>query len=932
MNTKLVLGPFDKGLRKDVLPFVIDNNSFPTLVNAYQWRGRVKRKRGTQTLGRGTRYFNSTSVSYSLTSTITLDVDGIGNILTGFSLQTNGGVIPGTVTLVGFLGSVTYTDPTMDGYLTPTGTLGVNTIIYASGQITIPAQANQTVTAIFRYYPDLPSMGFRELNNTTLIEPGNIAFDTTYAYNVKNLFPYVIYDVSFYKNPPSDPDIAYVEKTNPTPVKWNGQNYQQFWTTNYQNALWATNGITVPFTTINVGMQFARADTITFVSQTATTIELIITNSPLVVGDFVFFNEWTSSSDANSQTLNFQTGFVTSATPNTAPYAAKTVIITLPDAALAADTYIPGIVQYLTNSSDITKDCIRWYDGDPTNEDPVTPILNGNKGWVNFCPPLSVDNYSIADLPRRKYYLVGGRMIFSYKDRLVVLGPVVQTSTDQPIYLQDTAIYSQNGTPYYTASFTGDPTLPTTIWNGLLLPDDQTAAANSWYEDVFGYGGFISAGRNIPITTMEFNEDVPIIGFKGGIQTRFIYTSDDIQPFLFYLINSEYGSSSTFSAINTDDGIITRGDRGLILTSQNTCGRIDLLIPDQVFGEMKTINNGNERMTAGRDFINEWIYFTYPASNIDYVFPTQTLFYNYRDQSWAVFNESYTCYGQFEKRTGFTWDTVGSIYPTWDDWNDTWDYGVSSLSKPLIVGGNQQGFLIIKGVGTGEEPSLYIKDISSITVTSPDHCLSTGDFIQIKNTIGTSSGIVNNQIFQVRVIDKDSFFILSDPSLEWTGTYFGGGTITRLYRPFIQTKQFPVAWEFARKTRIGVQQYLFTRTSDAEVQILIFLSQNQDNPYNIGPIYPAPNTVNSSLVYTTKLFTCPESSNLGLSQFKKNLQMPNALQQEQIWHRMNTSLIGDTVQIGITLSDDQMKNIDVVMDEIELHSIIMDLSPAGLLA
>ena len=86
-------------------------------------------------------------------------------------------------------------------------------------------------------------------------------------------------------------------------------------------------------------------------------------------------------------------------------------------------------------------------------------------------------------------------MIFSYKDRLVVLGPVVQTSTDQPIYLQDTAIYSQNGTPYYTASFTGDPTLPTTIWNGLLLPDDQTAAANSWYEDVFGYGGFISAGR-----------------------------------------------------------------------------------------------------------------------------------------------------------------------------------------------------------------------------------------------------------------------------------------------------------------------------------------------------------------------------------------------------------------------------------------------------
>ena len=30
----------------------------------------------------------------------------------------------------------------------------------------------------------------------------------------------------------------------------------------------------------------------------------------------------------------------------------------------------------------------------------------------------------------------------------------------------------------------------------------------------------------------------------------------------------------------------------------------------------------------------------------------------------------------------------------------------------------------------------------------------------------------------------------------------------------------------------------------------------------------------------------------------------------QIWHRMNTSLVGDTVQIGFTLSDDQMRSLD----------------------
>lgn len=919
MSQKLMLGPFDKGLRKDVLGFNIDNNSFPTLLNAYQWRGRVKRKRGTELLTRLRRYFNSGSVSYNTgTTTIALDGSGVANILNNASwtTQTNATLIPQTVQVT--IGANTYTDTNGDGILY---LLGVNsgTVLYKNGQITIVSEAGNSASATFWYYSDLPAMGFRNLNLNPSATPGNIAFDTTYSYNVLNVFPYTNYSVSFYKNPTTSG--SYTRKTNSTPVKWNGQNYQQFWTTNYQGAFWATNGITVPFLPTNIGMQFKPIVSVSGISTgPPSTATLEITNHGLEVGDFLFINEVSTTTG-----INFQTGYVTTVTD------ANNVIVTFPNATIATNGS-GGIAQYLTNNSDSTKDCLRWYDGDPTDGSLTNPSLSGSGGWVNFCPPLSNLDYSIADLPAAQYYLVGGRIVFPYKDRLVVLGPVVQTSTGNPIYLQDTAIFSQNGTPYYTCSFTGDPTLANTEFNALLVPNNQTATANSWYEDVIGYGGFRSAGVNKPITTMEFNDDVPIIGFKGNLQTRFVYTSNDVQPFDFYFINSEYDSSSTFSAINTDEGVITRGTRGLVITSQVSCQRIDLLVPDQVFGQMKTINNGNERMCAVRDFINEWIYFTYPSSDSSYVFPTQTFFYNYRDRSWAIFDECFTCYGEFNKSNGITWNTVGLVYPTWDDWNVPWDYGSSTLNQPLVVGGNQQGFIIVKGVGTGEQASLYIKDISSTTVTSPDHCLETGDFIQINDCLGDSSSTINGQIFQVRVIDNNSFFILSDEGLSWTGTYYGLGTITRLYRPYIQTMQFPVFWEGARKTRIGVQQYLFTRTSDAEVQILIFLSQNMDNPYNTGPIYPAPNTVNSSLVYSTRLFTCPESTNMGLTQFTKNLQMPTAIQQEQIWHRMNTSLIGDTVQIGITLSDEQMKDINIVMDEIELHRVIMDLSPAGYLA
>ena len=61
MGEKIVIGPINKGLRNDVTPFVIDNDSFPTLVNSYQWRSRIWRKRGTELLGRLTRFFNSAS-------------------------------------------------------------------------------------------------------------------------------------------------------------------------------------------------------------------------------------------------------------------------------------------------------------------------------------------------------------------------------------------------------------------------------------------------------------------------------------------------------------------------------------------------------------------------------------------------------------------------------------------------------------------------------------------------------------------------------------------------------------------------------------------------------------------------------------------------------------------------------------------------------
>ncbi len=1005
MGQKIVVGvPFDKGLRNDVTPFNVDNNSFPNLVNAYQFRGRIKRKRGTAFLNRLTRNLYTQALGMT---------DGTGafsgNIISLLSLQSTSQLVPGSIAVT--IGSQTFLDANSDGielqqtgvgYITAitgitlptstsslisladpnyipgmvvyisgvTGMTAINgsyytitavnagvtitvttptnstwgaysaggvakrvagSINYASSVLTlqtVPALLTTAVSVALAYYPGLPVLGLEPFVGDASDFLQEVGFDTTYAYDISINVPFNVHSVSFYNNPPTSG--TYTQKTTWTPLNWNLKDYQQVWTTNYQGAMWTVPGISDPYVTTNVGMQFKLIGATTVLS--GTTASLAITAHGLVVGDFVFINEVDVVTG-----INFQTGYVTTVTN------ANLVTITFPNATLAAGPGTTGMAQYLTNNSDSTKDCIRWYNGDPVNSVAAGTFLP-NKGWVNFCPPLvasEIGTYSIGGLPAGTYYLVGARMVVPYKDRLLFFGPLVQTSSTGPFYLQDTVIYSQNGTPYYTASFpysTVNPALSalaTVSFTPQIIPTNQTSDVRSWIENATGYGGFISAGYARPITSVSINEDVLIIGLSDR-QARLAFTGNDIVPFNFYIINSELGSESTFSTVTLDRGVLSVGGRGIILTSQISSQRVDLEIPDEVF-RIKLTDQGTRRIAAQRDFINEWVYFTYPSDIWASKFPTRTLQYNYRENTWAIFNETYTTYGLFRQKTGYTWATIGSRFPTWASWNEPWSSGSSTLLQPQVIAGNQQGFILFRDDGTNESRSLFISGIIGSTITCPNHSLNEGDYIVIENCLGTIGAEVNGNIFSVKLlaitdVNYSNKFILN-PTIG-SGTYLGNGTIKRMYVPFIQTKQFPVAWEMSRKTRLGAQKYLLTKTSRGSCTLYIYLSQVASTPFNFGPILPDILSVNDTLIYSSLLYTCPESTNLGLTPANINLQMLTGNQQSQIWHRVNTSLIGDTVQVAITFNDDQMRDTDFKQQfaELELHGMILDCYPSQVLA
>lgn len=924
MPDQVFFGKFSGGLSQYFQAFNIENDSFPFLFNYYVWRGQLKRKRGTSFLGQLTRQIQSVAVPNFGTQPwvfgpLTL-VAGSGNLITNlwttnlsssYTLETSSTITPGSINLVGSVDGTTYTDPNKNGTLTATGGTGTGgTINYATGAITINAGGIENLTGTFSYYPGLPVMGLEDfvIANTfaSYSYPVLLAFDTKYSYQIlQNMVggqpSKTFYDVNFYKN-------------TGNPFTWNGQDYQLFWTTNYSGALWATNNVP--------GLHFLNVTKAAAIYTFTTSLGAPF--QTLIVGDKLFFNEWQAGS-----TNNYAIGTISAIVNATLGQYNVTftggadAVVNSPGKAFMLTNSLPGI------------DGIRWYDGDPTGQ---TGIPNGSGlGWVNFNPPLSNAIVSINNLTPKTYYLAGALMVNPYKDRLLFFAPWIQAADGTPaIQLLDTILWSWNGTPYYTNDYI---TLgPPIVSSGTgLVPVNQTANYSAYFVDQTGKGGYLSAGIDQPLVTFGNHEDALLIGFGGseGRKTRFVYTGNDLQPFLFFNINSQQPSSSTFSSVVLDEGTIDIGTYGICMTDQQQTNRIDIPIIQEVF-QIQQANNGIQRVNAIRDYTNEWIYFSYPLDDSQWKFPTQTLMLNYRDKTWSILYENYTRHGRFRSQSTFTWATCP--FPTWSAWREPWNSGLNEQLIPDYIAGNPQGYVLLLDQGTGEAQSGTIKaislDSSGFTqITSINHCvtninptLGQPDYVYFQGSIGSTflNGLVGKVI---NVIDANNFVV---DILFQSGTYLGLGTFARLSQPLFQTKQYAPYWEQGRQVRIGIQKYLLTTTAASQVTANIYLSQDNNDPWN----NPINNASPNGLIYSQVIYTCPESTNLGLTSANSNLQTQlvavetGASPQQQMWHRYSVALQGDSFQIGITLSDSQMKNIVYATDEITLHGMQFTIYPS----
>lgn len=181
------------------------------------------------------------------------------------------------------------------------------------------------------------------------------------------------------------------------------------------------------------------------------------------------------------------------------------------------------------------------------------------------------------------------------------------------------------------------------------------------------------------------------------------------------------------------------GNIGIHACNGANVERIDNKIPDLVF-DIKNEFSGVNRVHGIRDFLVEMVYWCLPnlqqtAAN---PFPDRILVYNYVNGSWAINNDSITCFGYFQPTVGITWDNPGI---TWDDVSVKWDAGEYQAQFRSVVAGNQEGFVFIVDANASYNASvLSITNVEVVAgvvqLTIQNHNIAVSEFIELSLLTG----------------------------------------------------------------------------------------------------------------------------------------------------------------------------------------------------
>lgn len=438
--------------------------------------------------------------------------------------------------------------------------------------------------------------------------------------------------------------------------------------------------------------------------------------------------------------------------------------------------------------------------------------------------------------------------------------------------------------------------------------DVDPAAANNFDSTVNRGAGTVTVPVDEPITSISNVKDRLII-YCATSTWELVFTGNPAGLFLVQRINSQLGCESTYSPTQFDRATLGISQFGITACNGAQVERIDEKIITDVFQISQSLN-GVQRVHGVRDFFNECIYWTFPNIYKSSQFPNQVLLYNYRNGSYATFDDKFTAFGYDENTTDLTWAQIDDSWVLFArPWNDP-----SNQQKFLpVLAGNSEGICVKIDFETNtNENAFYITQMfflgAVLQIDAVNHGLEVGSYIQINNAQGTDLGGINGVIFEVTaIIDSNTFNV--DYNALGTEVYNGGGTYRLVSQIGMLSKQFNLYLKDAYNCRIEKIQFNVDRAAPADAKIAVGISTNTgtDNLMDF-PTSAQPNSVITLAAYALYPY---EQTSL------------------QLWRTVYINLQGNFVQYALAYTPEQMVNPDISLSNFALNAVVIHASPTS---
>lgn len=556
---------------------------------------------------------------------------------------------------------------------------------------------------------------------------------------------------------------------------------------------------------------------------------------------------------------------------------------------------------------------------------PVAPSTSSRFSAVNTASSTGNFDQTVAVAPYGSGYAIGdifivGNTTFTINSTAASLQNMIVSSlpglTSAPTaqFRFDTGrlvitgnFNNQNLPVYYFSVSLAGATSKTYVNRCRFSLNGNPTLVNGWVDQQPGLGGYIDAPTKEAIITAQFLKDRLIVYFEQSTW-ELVYTSNQVLPFVWQQINTELGAESTFSQVPFDKVVIGVGNVGIHACNGTNVDRIDDKIPDAIF-EIHNANNGVERVYGIRDYYKETIYWTFPDQNRSSTFPynNRVLVYNYKTGAWAFNDDSITTFGYFQSplNIGLTWAQANIA---WQDATYPWANAQLQARFKNVVAGNQEGFVFIINDDSNNSRSLQITDINptSGAIVSVSHNLSEDDFIKITDCQGVSG--VNDTIYKVQLVTDANNFTVSIPS--GSGTYTGGGVITRVTPIDITTKQYNFYADQGRNAFISKVDFFVLKT-------------------NSGAFTVDYSTSSSSLSLLENSSSTGAILGTGQVETSPYALIPYEQSQERLWHPVYIQADGESIQMRFYLTDSQAVDSSISEAGFELYGFTIYATPTA---